>query len=96
MTTIAISTSAERCSLVALGHADYAESGKDIVCAGITAIVYSLANYLVNAGEAEEVDMAPGNVRICGKERRAFEQAFYGLKAIEQKYPKNLRVFYER
>lgn len=99
MTTVTFHVGAKNCTMIAKGHADYAESGKDIVCAGITAIIYALAGFLINdGGTLDELQMEPGYTKISadGDVLAAFRQAYYGLLHIQQKFPENLEVFYDR
>ena len=68
------------------GHAGYADAGKDIVCAAVSGIVYTL---LANAPDVQKV--APGDVEItCDNQLIVF--AGNGLKAIAGAYPDNVRV----
>lgn len=47
MIDIRITYSGKRYSVEICGHAGYGEPGKDIVCAGVSALTYALANYLL-------------------------------------------------
>ena len=76
------------------GHAEYAEDGKDIVCAGISTITYSLAEYLAESANVDvtQMDMAPGDVRIAcsGSADEAFKMAFLGYAMLQKQYPQNV------
>ena len=50
-----------RMMLRAAGHAGYAEKGKDIVCAGVSALMQTLAYSA--AEEREHIGELPGNRR---------------------------------
>ena len=52
------------------GHAGYAPAGRDIVCAAVSALVYALAGYLEETGQAERVTSA-GASRTSGARRQA-------------------------
>ena len=77
------------------GHADYAEHGKDIVCAGVSAITQALSGFIENhdecEGECQENDCG-GHMHIYAlqaddKAYAAFEMAFIGLLQIETAHP---------
>ena len=81
------------------GHAEY-NPGNDIVCAGASAIAYSLLGYLHNAPEhievVEELIEESGlvSIRLQGDETlsHAFDMAVIGLMQIAVKYPENISV----
>ena len=71
------------------GHADYAENGKDIVCAGVSSLYYALISMpgvsVVDKGEMREV--------LC---RGPYKQmALAGLRLLEATYPKNIKIIKE-
>ena len=80
------------------GHAHYAESGKDIVCAGISALVQSLIQSIEELTQDKiQYSMSPGRVDI--KFRDLSEQAqllvssfFVGVKQIADNYPKHVKL----
>ena len=79
------------------GHAGFDELGRDIVCAGVSAITYALMNYLDDCDPSGlYVSEAEGNVEIaCGGEDIgiAFDVAMAGYRAIAQTYPDHVTVF---
>lgn len=86
-------------SLVMEGHADYADHGNDIVCAGASSIVYALLGWLENNGQDQEFsncEVASGNVRIyCeGGDRTAaaFEMTAIGLMQLADSYPDHVAI----
>lgn len=86
-------------SLLILGHAGYASKGNDIVCAGVSAVVYSLLGYLENHGEDLEyinTSIESGETQISceGGEKTAavFELTAIGLAQISQKYPDHVAI----
>ena len=90
----------ERIHLLTLdGHANYGEAGADIVCAGISAISYTLMGYLENL-KAEKVwamyRTDEGSVAIeCMRHPKAdtaFDMAMIGYAQIANKYPDNLSI----
>ena len=82
-------------SFSCIGHAGYAEAGADIVCAGVTAIVFNTVNCLTDLlGENLEVetDEEEGalvvNFRDDPSEKAEFlvDCMIHGLEWIEQQY----------
>ena len=70
------------------GHAGYAEKGKDIVCAAVSALVYALIATLEEAGNIRETVIRPGYATVAAKERdRAFDVVRGGLGQIAARYP---------
>lgn len=81
-----------------LGHAGYAEYGKDIVCAGVTALVQTLIKsikdltkstpeYLVASGEFY---MKTGN--LPEKARLLVDSFFIGICSIADEFPGYVRI----
>lgn len=78
------------------GHAGFAEYGKDIVCAGASAIaqaaLFGLQDIL---GDAVKSEVSPGFLRVSVDESRASEEGprailralELGFRAIERSYP---------
>lgn len=82
------------------GHADYDEHGRDIVCAGVSAITQALTGFIENhddcEGETQENDCG-GHVHIFALKSdeatyAAFEMAFIGLLQIEMAHPNYVTV----
>lgn len=81
-------------SLVMVGHANYADKGNDIVCAGASAILYALLGWMENNGDDLEdisTNVEPGEswVNCEGGEKTAtaFEMACIGLEQLANSYP---------
>lgn len=74
------------------GHAGYAACGRDIVCAAVSGILYTLvANLPPGAVETWE----PGDLEVfCSgaEERAAAEFCLAGLEWIAKEYPQNVTV----
>ena len=66
------------------GHSGYAPIGSDIVCAGVSTLVYTLINSC-------RCEISGETVRVKD-DRRVFDAVICGLDMIAQKFPKNLRV----
>ena len=81
------------------GHAQYGETGSDIVCSAVSAITYSLLAFLDKHPECTKDtwdNIRSGNTKVyCqGDEtvRTAFEMALTGYQMIAEEYPDNVRV----
>ena len=86
-------------TLVVLGHANYAEYGKDIVCAGVSAIVQALIGWIEENHykvECISVDQKEGEVIISceGDEDLAavFQMASIGLVQLAYSYPDHVQI----
>ena len=90
------------------GHAGYAESGADIVCAAVSALTQSTLNGLKNVLKApviSEIDdqaafleakLAPEATQDQVRSAQLLLVTLLeGLQAIERSYPRNVRIFFE-
>lgn len=70
------------------GHAHYAEEGKDIVCAAVSALYYALTNYCIQNAKSCEYEADPGDSYVIA--HGLFMEAFYviltGLNIIAEQY----------
>lgn len=86
--------------LLTQGHAGYAEAGKDIVCAGVSVLLYGFWSYLETQSRlcgkgdvhADELD---GGLYVRsrgfeGKDIQAWEVMRAGICLLSQCYPKNV------
>ena len=81
------------------GHAEY-NPGNDIVCAGVSAIAYALAGYIINApGHVREMialslESGEAEISVRGDERiaAAIDMALIGILQISAKYPQKVQV----
>ena len=81
--------------LSAFGHADYAESGKDIVCSAVSCLCISLANTLLAAGVEKQcfrIEDGSFYVSTTVVDNQAyaegvFDTAVNGLQMIAEQYP---------
>lgn len=93
---ITINRYADRITLE--GHAEYAEHGKDIVCAGVSALIQTLIQSIQELTEDKiSYSMSPGMVDIkfwcLSDPARALVDAFFiGVEMIANKYPSNVQV----
>lgn len=89
-------------AITALGHAGYSSQGNDIVCAGVSAIIYALLGFLNNAPDKEKnlrAHAESGETCIfwSGKSvevEAAFQMAVIGLLQISSAYPEHIQVDY--
>lgn len=93
-----IAVSARKNKITVSGHAGYAAAGKDIVCAGVTALTMSLVKSLNDLTEDNiDYEMSPGKVDVhygnlseAGK--LLVDSFFIGICLIANEYPDNVRV----
>lgn len=80
------------------GHAGYAEPGKDIVCAGASALLHSLAatlKLLDVPGLQVELGYGSGRLSCRGDSflvHTLFYQALVGMILLQQEYPDHIQV----
>ena len=81
-----------------LGHADYDEYGKDIVCASVSSIVMCSVEAIANF-DTSAIDIKQSNDKldiIINKENNITEKLINNmlncLKELEKKYPKNIEI----
>lgn len=84
--------------LVLTGHAEYDDTGKDIVCSAASALLITLAEMLGRRSDVEE-DIQAGNATIrCQRAmqdeytKTCFEFAVAGLEMLSDSYPDNIIV----
>lgn len=80
------------------GHAGFAEHGKDIVCAGVSALAQTLIQSLEELTTTEiKYDIQPGMVAISYGDlsqaaRALIDSFFIGCQMIADEYPNNVTV----
>ena len=83
-------------SLVVDGHANYAEYGRDIVCASVSVLFQALANAIEQTGDGVAVRTFPGDSHIIWTGRqsdkaRIITDAFVdGLRIVAATYPEHV------
>lgn len=93
-----IAVSVRKDGITVSGHARYAEAGKDIVCAGVTALVQGLISsiesltrdqiqYDITPGRA---DISYGNLSEAGK--LLVDSFFIGVCQIADEFPDYVRI----
>lgn len=80
------------------GHAGYAEMGKDIVCAGVTALTQTLINSLDDlTSDLVQYNITPGRVDIYFKDlseagRLLVDSFFLGICLIVDDFPGYIKL----
>lgn len=80
------------------GHAGYAEAGKDIVCAGVTALTESLIDSIESLTEDTiQYNISPGRVDIHFKNlsedgKLLVDSFFLGICGIAQDFPEHVKI----
>lgn len=91
--------------IVAEGHSGFAENGKDVVCAGVSTLLYTLLNTLLDEESSDRVRIMRNIVRdgYMSIEFEAFDYAkervngivdacITGLQMLAEAYPHNVRM----
>ena len=84
------------------GHANYAESGSDIVCAAVSSAAYMTANTITDVIKAEAEVFVNGSgkmfLQVSEKDISSCVDILLGFKlhliSLEEQYPKNIIVNY--
>lgn len=80
------------------GHANYAASGEDIICAAVTALSITLFKSLTDLTEDKiEYDIQPGRVDIkygdlSEKAKTLVDSFFIGICLIADEFPGYIRI----
>ena len=80
------------------GHAGYAEAGKDIVCAGVTALVENLIDSIESlTKDTIQYEVSPGRADIHYKDlseegKLLVDSFFLGICSIEQDFPEHVKI----
>ena len=80
------------------GHAGYAELGKDIVCAGVTALAENLIGSIENLTEDKiQYEISPGRVDIYFKNlseagKLLVDSFFLGISGIAEDFPEYVKI----
>lgn len=86
-------------TLTVLGHANYDKYGKDIVCAGVSALVQALIGWIENnpyCAECVSIDDKSGEVIISCEGEQDVAAVFYltaiGVEQIAENYPQHVQI----
>ena len=88
----------EELTLEVTGHAGFAPAGEDLVCAGVTALVYALAQTVEQWAAAPQISLQPGSALIRAKGEQetlprllaAFQTVINGLKLLADQFPEHV------
>ena len=93
-----IEASVRRDGITVKGHANYAVSGSDIVCAGITALAQTLIKSIKDLTDDKiEYEISPGRVDIkygnlSEKSKTLVDSFFIGICMIAEEFPEYARI----
>lgn len=86
-------------TLTVLGHANYDKYGKDIVCAGVSALVQALIGWVENnlyCADCVSIDDKSGEVIIACQGEEDVAAVFYmtaiGVEQIAENYPQHVYI----
>ncbi|MGN0417019.1 ribosomal-processing cysteine protease Prp [Anaerostipes faecalis] len=93
-----IAVSVRRDGIEISGHANYAEAGKDIVCAGVTTLTQTLIKSLIDLTEDKikygmssgRADIKYRNLSEAGK--LLVDSFFIGICQIADEFPEHVRI----
>lgn len=101
MTSIEVTQSDNILRFSCTGHADFAEKGKDIVCAGISALCMALLGRITELqnekqSEIKEYIVSDGCLILhftqTGESEACLKAVMCGFEAIAHIYPENCRI----
>ena len=84
--------------ITVFGHAGYAEAGKDIVCAGVTALVQGLVRSVESlTSDQIQYDITPGRADIYFKDlseagKLLVDSFFLGMCLIADDFPEHIKL----
>lgn len=93
-----IEASVRRDGITVKGHANYAVSGSDIVCAGVTALAQTLIKSIKDLTDDKiEYEISPGRVDIkygnlSEKAKTLVDSFFIGICMIADEFPEYVRI----
>jgi len=85
-------------SLCIFGHANFADYGKDIVCASVSSIVITTINAMIRINENSVECIQKENeisVKIIGEDetqKKLLQNAIDLLNELSHQYPKNIKI----
>lgn len=96
----------EGTALTLQGHAGSAPYGQDLVCAGVSALVYALAQRMTEweeQGALEQppvIELSSGNARISAVAKEKYQREvsedfrliYSGLKLLQTHYPEGVQI----
>lgn len=97
MINISVAHNEDNCSIVIEGHAGYAESGKDIICAAVSALYLHLMNSIAELTNATGAEYLHGDSHLyCINSLDLIADAFitafqHSCKSIAEENPEYVR-----
>lgn len=94
MIDIKIQKSGKTLSISAIGHADYAPYGSDIVCAGVSSVILGLCAALPKDTLRTEISSGQAFIRCSDTRdcRAYFRVVIKTLELIAAEYPENIKL----
>lgn len=97
MITVSVQTSNNKITTMKVtGHANYAKHGEDLVCAGVSAIMYGLCNTLDELKTKSSYKVTRNTFLIQSdlsqKSETILRTGLIQLKTIEEAYPQNIKI----
>lgn len=89
-------------SIVVKGHAQSAEAGKDLVCAGVSAVTIGALNSLTDSDSSFDIEIKDGYVKVIPEHRMTYENEIVmnvlitSLKTIAESYREYIKITEER
>ena len=85
-------------NITILGHSDYDEMGKDIVCASVSSIVITTINAILKIENVIEYKSNPGDVCINVIKHTKITDTLIDnmidlLEQLEDQYPNNVKIY---
>jgi uncharacterized protein YsxB (DUF464 family) len=79
------------------GHANFADYGRDIVCASVSSIIYTTINGILNINNKsiQVIDDKSLIINIISNDdvtMKLIDNMITLLKELEQQYPKNIKI----
>ena len=93
-----IEVSVRKDRIAVTGHSGYDEPGRDVVCAGVTALCQTLVRSIEDLTEDTiEYEISPGKVDIeCGnlseKSKTLVDSFFIGVCMIANEFPDHVQI----
>ena len=93
-----------RYGIKAVGHADYAPKGQDIVCAGVSTLIQAYGNYIEQLAEYDkvkilEVKLDEGDINVEALDtkhniKHMYRMVMSGLCDLAAMYPENIKMHF--
>lgn len=78
------------------GHAGYAKIGQDIVCAGVSVLLQTLAYRVMEITPDYKLEISTGHFYLKADSKDALESfntVLLGLEMLENEYPNHVQVY---